>query len=157
MRLLFKVLGWGLILFGLAALLVHCNMDTSVPTSDGGRVHNIGLIADRDMKVMVSGGVMLTGFVVILLAMNGGGSRESRDGRKRIACPSCAELVLAEAQSCRYCGVALPGLALPAAVSLVAAAASARNGSSPNEWAENKGFIAVCLVLLLALVGLRYL
>lgn len=151
MRLFFKILGWGLILFGLAALFVHCNMDTSVPTSGGGRVHNIGLIADRDMKVMVSGGITLTGLIVVLMAMNGGGSHESRDGRKRIACPACAELVLADAQVCRFCGAALPGQAGPAT------AASARIGDAPNEWAENKGFIAVCLVLLLALVGLRYL
>lgn len=77
------------------------SLDTTVSTGTG-RVHNIGLMSQQQNLIIFGGSLLVAG--VLALALSGrsrSSSTSSETGRRK--CPNCAELVLNEARSCRYC------------------------------------------------------
>lgn len=101
-----KKIGILVLVIGLIGLIATLGVDTSVASSYGKRVHNIGLMNEKQNFLLVF--VTMTIIGAILWAL---GNRDTnflsespiastRDMRK---CPSCAELVRAEAVRCRFC------------------------------------------------------
>lgn len=103
-----KSYGIALLVVGALAFLIGFNMVTTV-YSDGGRVHNIGLLNERQNIIIFAGIMTVIGAVFLGLASKNnvleGRSNTSSDTRK---CPFCAELVKAEAIICRHCQKDLP-------------------------------------------------
>lgn len=88
----------GVVLFlGALFILVSLNMDTSVPTEMGGRVNNLGLIAEKQNYLLLSAFIFICGLLMILL-----GNRNSDQGS--VKCPYCAERIHPEAIKCKHCG-----------------------------------------------------
>jgi hypothetical protein len=104
-----KPFGSLLLLAAIAALLFGLNIDTSVSTEMGGRVHNLGLMSEKQNIIIVGGAMLVAGALLLALSTRGGttASEASPDYRK---CPSCAELVKNEAKVCRFCQRDLPSL-----------------------------------------------
>ena len=100
---------------GLIGLIVGFNIDTTVASStSGGRVHNIGLMNDKQNLLLVSSAISVVGAILV-----GFGSRakpnvtsrpSTRIEEQQIAsheqkrCPYCAEIIRQDAIVCRYCG-----------------------------------------------------
>lgn len=61
-------LGALLFLAGIIGLGYSFSMDTTVPAGESRRVHNIGLLQERQNYLMLSGGSAALGVVVIILA-----------------------------------------------------------------------------------------
>lgn len=103
-----KTLG---ILLGIAAvlsLLFGFNVDTTV-SSELGRVHNIGLMSERQ-NIIICGAAMLVAAALLLAfsSRTGNSIAENTHGYRK--CLSCAELVKIEATVCRHCQRDLPSL-----------------------------------------------
>lgn len=62
--ILMRILGFIAFVVGLLLLLVSCGMDVSVPTLNGHRVNNIGLMHQQSMFAMVGLGLLLLGVVM---------------------------------------------------------------------------------------------
>lgn len=100
-----KSLGQLLVLGGImGAFYFFTAFDTSVsvPTTSymgqsigGGRVNNIGLMADRQNGILISVGAAILGML-----MTGLSPKREREAK----CPWCAKLIPADSKGCRYCG-----------------------------------------------------
>lgn len=104
-----RPLGILLCIAAVLALAFGFTYDTSVATGLGGRVHNIGLMNEKQ-NIIIAGGAMLVAGA-LLLALSGrtiASVTEGTPGYRR--CPSCAEMVRADANVCRYCQRDLPSL-----------------------------------------------
>lgn len=98
-------IGQLLIASGVIALVFGFGMDTTVPTIGGTRVHNIGLMNDRQNLIILSGLSILIGVIVSLRqrrSTSADNSEMSAD-EDRVNCPYCAELIKREARICRCC------------------------------------------------------
>jgi len=83
--------------------------DTSVSTGLGGRVHNIGLMNDRQNILIVGGAMLIAGSLLLAISTHSKTEvAENTPGYSR--CPSCAEMVKNEAKVCRHCQRDLPSL-----------------------------------------------
>lgn len=97
---------WGLalILVGIISCILSLSMDTSVSTSSGSRVNNIGLMNDQQNYLIFSGLISVIG---VLLFIFGPNSTNKYDvylqNSEDKSCPQCAEKVKAEARICRFC------------------------------------------------------
>ena len=105
-RVTTKVIGTSLIIGGIIALLCSLSMDTSVSSSLGGRIHNIGLMNQKQNYVMVSALILLIGIIITVFRQRGVDSNTSTATivPETKQCPYCAEEIKPEALICRYCG-----------------------------------------------------
>jgi len=58
--------GFFLCVAGVVAITAALMMDTSVVTLGGGRVNNIGLMADRQLYTLLGGIVLVAGILMVL-------------------------------------------------------------------------------------------
>lgn len=101
--------GFGIIVLiaGVIWLIVAAGSDVSVATGSGGRVNNIGLMAERSNQTMIGGFVALAGLLMVLF----GGRKSVTSAGELVAsqrdsrpCPFCAELINQAAILCKHCG-----------------------------------------------------
>lgn len=96
--------GWIVLIVGVVWAIVALNIDTSVSTAYGGRVNNLGLMAEKQNHLMIGGFVVLAGLLMAIF----GGKKSTTDSTKigdgYVSCPFCAEPVRSEAIKCKHCG-----------------------------------------------------
>lgn len=108
--------GFGIfaIIVGVIAVVAALAMDVSVSTGMGGRVNNIGLIAQQQNYLMIGALITVAGLLMVVF----GGKKEAsvqqitgasanRDSR---ACPFCAEPIKHAAIKCKHCGADVPAV-----------------------------------------------
>ena len=98
--------GGGLLLgIGLIGVLLALGMDTTVESTGGTRVHNIGLMNQQQNFLIVCVVVALAGAILL---MRGSGRQQPQSEMPPLAdgkvCPDCAETVKLDAKVCRFCG-----------------------------------------------------
>jgi hypothetical protein len=103
-----KALGLLLCIGAVAALAFGFSVDTSVATDIGKRVHNIGLMNEKQNIIVLGGALLVAG--ALLLALSSRSSAPSATDVGHRQCPHCAEFVKNEAKVCRYCQRDLPSL-----------------------------------------------
>ncbi len=111
-----KGLGKVILFVGVCWAVFALNMDVSVPSGSGGRVNNLGLMADRQIHTILGGIIALAGLLMVLLtgksAISPAVEMDSRP------CPLCAESIKNAAIKCKHCGADVQ---------------SSRNGLTPLE------------------------
>ncbi|KQM46431.1 hypothetical protein ASE80_16890 [Pseudomonas sp. Leaf15] len=107
-----KRFGTFALIVGVCWLIFAVSMDVSVPTGAGGRVNNLGLMADRQVHTIVGGVIALAGLLMILL---GGKSQPlvSSAEKDTRPCPMCAESIKTAAIKCKHCGADVEPAAAP--------------------------------------------
>ena len=146
-----RFLGILVLIGGLLGLLRASNIDTTVSDDYGGRVHNIGLINDKQNALMISGVMCVVGALFIGL----GGRKEQAEASAPAPapaaaapaddlrkCPACAEMVKREAKICRFCRTELEPL--PPLQSEAQQCAEAERHRLATEVAEQKGTCPNC-------------
>lgn len=100
-----KIIGFLVLVIGLIGLAFSLGLDTAVLTSHGGRVHNIGLINERQNYLIVSIALSVVGAIVCSMGFRNGGQRlfSVTDNGQNRNCPYCAEQIKAQAVVCRFC------------------------------------------------------
>jgi hypothetical protein len=126
---------------GVCWLVFALGMDVSVATGSGGRVNNLGLMADRQVHTIVGGMITLAGLLMVLLGGKGSVAAPTLEVDMR-PCPFCAEDIKNAAIKCRHCGAEVE-----AVISSVAVETSGQSASS------NGPFIALCAALMVVIVG----
>lgn len=102
--------GFGIlaIIVGVIVVFGAMAMDVSVSTGMGGRVNNIGLMAQQQNFIIVGGLITLGGILLMLFgskkqvsAQQLASTWEAKDSRP---CPFCAEPIKHAAIKCKHCG-----------------------------------------------------
>lgn len=89
------------IVVGIILTISALGMDVSVATGMGGRVNNLGLMADRQNYTILGGLIVIVG---VLMAIFGGKSQGSAVSKDERQCPFCAEMIKMQAIKCKHCG-----------------------------------------------------
>lgn len=93
-----KVFGVFILIIGVIVVFLSLSMDTSVATTYGGRVNNLGLMRDQQ-NYLIFGSVCFLGGLLALIF-----GKQHSSTRSEIDCPFCAEKILAQAKICKHCG-----------------------------------------------------
>ncbi|MDP4572276.1 hypothetical protein Q8O96_24695 [Pseudomonas sp. LPH60] len=99
-----KGIGTLALVVGICWAVFALSMDVSVATGSGGRVNNLGLMADRQLHTIVGGMITLAGLLMVLLGGRGSAPSATTATDTR-PCPACAETIKNAAIKCRHCGV----------------------------------------------------
>jgi hypothetical protein len=97
-----RVLGVLLLVGGCIGGCASLAEDTTVETRGGDRVHNIGLVSERQNHLILSGFVAIAG----ILFMGFGevvASRQAPPARTGPPCPMCNAILEGQPQICRHC------------------------------------------------------
>lgn len=88
-----------LIIVGVLGIMAALGMDTSVATA-GGRVNNLGLMADRQVYILIAAALLIVGTLLSFLnrVMPAPVETDTRP------CPVCAETIKNAAIKCKHCG-----------------------------------------------------
>ena len=98
-----KGFGTFAMIVGVCWLVFALAMDVSVATGTGGRVNNLGLMADRQVHTIVGGMITLAGLLMVLLGGKSAATPARADTDTR-PCPLCAETIKRAAVKCKHCG-----------------------------------------------------
>ncbi|WP_238349095.1 hypothetical protein [Pseudomonas poae] len=106
--------GFGIfaLIMGVCWLVFALSMDVSVPTGAGGRVNNMGLMADRQIHTIVGGMIALAGLLMVLLGGRYSAGQTPVETNTR-PCPLCAESIKNAAVKCKHCGANVEPAATP--------------------------------------------
>lgn len=74
------------LIVGICWLIFALSMDVSVPTAAGGRVNNLGLMADRQVHTILGGVIVLAGLLMVLLSGRRSATPETAESDTR-PCP----------------------------------------------------------------------
>ena len=103
------------LLIGVIGLVASMFIDTSVASGElGNRVHNIGLMNDKQNLLLLFAVVSIVGTIFCALGSRGTASTGSRvevslaSSHRNRRCPFCAESIQTEAIICRFCQRELP-------------------------------------------------
>ncbi|MCP1510981.1 SPOR domain-containing protein [Pseudomonas rhodesiae] len=102
-----KGFGTFALIIGICWLVFALSMDVSVATGAGGRVNNMGLMADRQIHTIVGGMIALAGLLMILLGGKTAAPQYAAETDTR-PCPLCAETIKRAAIKCKHCGGDVP-------------------------------------------------
>lgn len=94
------------IVFGVVVIIAALGMDVSVATSMGGRVNNLGLMADRQNYTILGGLFLIAGILMTLFGgrPQGGVANTNAGNANERLCPFCAESIKVQAIKCKHCG-----------------------------------------------------
>lgn len=98
-------LGAVALIAGIIWMVIAANADVSVATGLGGRVNNLGLMADRSNQTMIGGIIGIAGLLMVIF----GGKKSESAGVAAVAlddgrpCPFCAEPIKHAAIRCKHC------------------------------------------------------
>lgn len=98
-----KGFGTFALIVGICWLVFALSMDVSVATGAGGRVNNLGLMADRQVHTIVGGMITLGGLLMVLLGGKAVSTSVAAEANMRL-CPLCAESIKNAAIKCKHCG-----------------------------------------------------
>lgn len=134
-----KVTGIILLAIGVIAFFVGVSMDTTIATGFGGqRVHNIGLMNDRQNAIIVAGVLAVIGAIFVGFSKKSQPASENATDNSSVRiCPYCAETVKAAATICRFCQKELPPSAIASVVSEIHGELSRPPGMPIGVWREN--------------------
>jgi hypothetical protein len=108
-----KGFGTFALIVGACWLVFTLSMDVSVATGAGGRVNNLGLMADRQVHVIVGGMIALAGLLMVLLGGRASATQSAAETDTR-NCPLCAEAIKNAAIKCKHCGGDVEKVSSPA-------------------------------------------
>ena len=107
-----KGFGTFALIVGVCWLIFALSMEVSVPTGAGGRVNNLGLMADRQIHTILGGMIALAGLLMVLLGGKGSPVAAQAESDTR-PCPMCAESIKTAAVKCKHCGADVEPIANP--------------------------------------------
>jgi hypothetical protein len=136
-----KGFGTFALIVGVCWLIFALSMDVSVPTGAGGRVNNLGLMADRQVHTMVGGLLAVAGLLMVLLGGRGPATNSAVEADTR-PCPLCAEIIKNAAIRCRHCGADVEAIA-----------SSGTTDQKVQNSSSNRPFIAICAALVALIIG----
>jgi len=143
-----KGVGKVILFVGVCWAVFALNMDVSVSTGSGGRVNNLGLMADRQIHTILGGIIALAGLLMILLTGKTTTSPAAIESNSR-PCPMCAETIKNAAVKCKHCGADIAEQ--KAAESIASDPTSTEPPSEPKS--DNTKFWALCVVLGAIIIG----
>lgn len=107
-----KGFGTFALIVGICWLIFALSMDVSVATGAGGRVNNLGLMADRQIHTIVGGVIALAGLLMVLLGGKSSPAASLIENDTR-PCPLCAETIKNAAIKCKHCGADVEPIPTP--------------------------------------------
>lgn len=144
-----KRLGTFALIVGACWIVFALSMDVSVATGSGGRVNNLGLMADRQIYTILGGIIALAGLLMILLRAKPEAA-SSAAGLDSQLCPFCAETIKKFAIKCKHCGADIKVTELYAAEEKM----SGEEAIQPTALANKKWiFWTLCACLIAIIVG----